>query len=51
MKEVKTVRVEFTVESRSGMTKRVSLEGKNVDKLLKKVEKRDGYNVLVMAEI
>jgi hypothetical protein len=42
-------RVEFTVE-RKGKAIRKALEGKNLDKLLKKVEELDGFNVQTSIE-
>jgi hypothetical protein len=42
-------RVEYTVE-RNGKATRKAIEGKNLDKLLARVEKADGYNVNVMHE-
>jgi hypothetical protein len=43
-------RVEFTVE-RNGKTSRKKLEGANIDKLMAKVEKLDGYQVVVSKEV
>ncbi len=51
MGNIKTFRVEFTVETRNGSTKRVALEGKRLESLLKKIKKRDGYNVLTSYEV
>lgn len=51
MGNIKTFRVEFTVETRKGSTKRVALEGKRLESLLKKIKKRDGYNVLTSYEV
>lgn len=43
-------RAEFTVE-RKGNTTRRALEGKNLTKLLAKVEELNGYSVNVLAEV
>lgn len=45
-----TYRVEFTVERR-GKATRKSLEGKDLQKLLKRVEKLDGYQVVTSSEV
>lgn len=43
-------RVEFTVERR-GQAVRKSIEGKNLEKLLAKVEKLDGFSVVTSLEV
>lgn len=48
-KTTKTFRVEYTVERR-GNALRKAIEGTNLDAMLKKVEKLDGYNVVLAAE-
>lgn len=40
-----TYRVEFTVDKRRGGAVRKSIEGANLDKLLARVERMDGFNV------
>jgi hypothetical protein len=45
-----TYRVEFTVERRGNPTRK-SIEGTNLDKLLARVEKLDGYNVVQSFEV
>ena len=42
-------RVEFTVERKSGPVRK-AIEGKDLEKLLARVEKLDGYCVEVLAE-
>ncbi len=44
-----TYRVEFTVERRGNATRK-AIEGKNLEALLRRVEKLDGFNVQVMTE-
>lgn len=43
-----TFRIEFTVERRGNATRK-AIEGTNLDRLMARVEKLDGYNVVVLA--
>lgn len=49
-KDHETYRVEFTVERKGRATRRV-IEGTNLEKLMARVEKLDGFQVNVLSEI